>query len=1022
MTPIYTHDTLRQMFQSAFQLSDWYSLLQYFFHATELKKIPENLHTPHKEEKGYYLGNIETPDNFRVGLFCYQIHKGSVANRRVGLRNLVKSFINPQWGEFDAALVVYDSHDHWRLSFICDIKEESTAPKRYTYVFGSKDLLYRTPIERLIYLQKKGISFENLKTAFSVEALSDEFFDRYREQYADFIQYVTGKRFVKPGNKWVEKTVGSPNAALMQAFGYDEKKIRDYIKKMMGRITFLHFLQRKGWMNGDLNYMQHLFERSHYQDDYLDSVLEPLFFGILNTRPSEREDLFHQYGWDKSLLAEWKNIPYLNGGLFERDADDEPESVFPADYFRKLFQFFSEYNFTIDENDPNDAEVGVDPEMLGKIFENLLEDNKDKGAFYTPKEIVRYMCQESLIAYLETHTTLAKEKVRAFVLSPEESVTDIPDNKKAKLLTTLEEIKICDPAIGSGAFPMGLLNALLHCREALSGEHYDRAELKKQIIQRNIYGVDIEKGAVDIARLRFWLSIVVDEETPSPLPNLDYKIMQGNSLIESFMGVDLSKLTYEKEHKKDKGEISLFDNEKNRLQKTVSQLLTAYYSCTDHTRKVRLQQEISDTINHQLEAGLVDQAILAKLKNINLTENNQFFLWHTWFSDVFNREEGKSGFDIVIGNPPYGANIDNLINVYEKLYPDTSHGYKDIYKYFYDFSFSICKEKGIICFITPNTFLRQPRYGDLRRVLLKSNIMQIVDLGENIFVDAVVPVAICFSKHIEEISNTVLYADLTTQITYKNAKETLNLIKFEGIPQQYWTTIRNNVFIQKHKTLSGRIVELDSILKFKDAGINYQRVKVGLSQKGKSDLSSRLLYEGEKESSIDIEYWKGVDINSFYIASHTSRFCRPDISLRDGERVILNKDYFKISPKLIWRQTAPYPICAIDYKGIWFGRSIQAGLIKLEYTDKISYEYLCGLLNSNYIRNIYEQNVKEGGRVFPQVKLEKLKPLPIVIPTLEERKKIENLVTQIIDLKLNGKSGRLEELLNKTIDKLYEQT
>ncbi|WP_304204931.1 N-6 DNA methylase [Phocaeicola plebeius] len=812
MASIYTHETLRKMFQSAFQLAEWYSFLQHFFHATELKKTPESIHTPHAEEEGHYIGCIETSDYFRIGLFCYQIRKGSVASRRVGLRNLVRSFINPQWGEFDAALVVYDSHDHWRLSFICDIKEESTAPKRYTYVFGNKDLLYRTPIERLLYLQKKGISFENLKTAFSVEALSDEFFDRYREQYADFIQYVTGKRFVKAGNKWVEKVVGSPNAALMQAFGHDEKKIRDYIKKMMGRITFLHFLQRKGWMNGDLNYMQHLFERSRYQDDYLDSVLEPLFFGILNTRPLEREKLFCQYGWDKSLLAEWRDIPYLNGGLFERDADDEPESVFPADYFRRLFQFFSEYNFTIDENDPNDAEVGVDPEMLGKIFENLLEDNKDKGAFYTPKEIVRYMCQESLIAYLETHTTLAKDKVRAFVLSPEESLADIPDNKKSKLLTALEEVKICDPAIGSGAFPMGLLNALLHCREALSGERYDRAELKKQIIQRNIYGVDIEKGAVDIARLRFWLSIVVDEETPSPLPNLDYKIMQGNSLIESFMGVDLSKLTYEKENKKDKGEISLFDNEKNRLQKTVSQLLTAYYSCTDHTRKVRLQQEISATINRQLEAGLINQAILNKLKEINLAENNQFFLWHTWFSDVFNREEGKSGFDIVIGNPPYGANIDNLIDVYEKLYPDTSHGYKDIYKYFYDFSFSICKEKGIICFITPNTFLRQPRYGDLRRVLLKSNIMQIVDLGENIFVDAVVPVAICFSKHIEEISNMVLYTDLTTQITCKNAKEILSQIKFESIPQQYWETIRNNVFIQKHKTLSGRIVELDSIL------------------------------------------------------------------------------------------------------------------------------------------------------------------------------------------------------------------
>ena len=145
---------------------------------------------------------------------------------------------------------------------------------------------------------------------------------------------------------------------------------------------------------------------------------------------------------------------------------------------------------------------------------------------------------------------MAKDKIRKFVLSPEDGVADIPDNKKPKLLTTLEEVKICDPAIGSGAFPMGLLNELLHCREVLSGERYDRAEIKKSIIQNNIYGVDIEKGAVDIARLRFWLSIVVDEETPSPLPNLDYKIIQGNSLIESFMGVDLSKLTYERSTRK----------------------------------------------------------------------------------------------------------------------------------------------------------------------------------------------------------------------------------------------------------------------------------------------------------------------------------------------------------------------------------------------------------------------------------------------------------------------------------------
>ena len=706
MAATYTPDILRKLFQSSFNLTQWYTFLQYFFNATELKEGPEKI-IGSTSDNGYYLGNIDTTDSYRIGLFHYNITKGSVANRRVGLRNLVKSFINPTWGEFDAALVVFDSGDHWRLSFICDIKGEATSPKRYTYVFGSDDLLYRTPIERFNFLKKKGISFENLKTAFSVEALSDEFFDRYREQYADFIQYITGKRFVKVGSKWEEKRLSEPNAALMGAFDYNEKKIRDYVKKMMGRITFLHFLQRKGWMCDDLNYMQNMFENSLYKNDYLESVLEPLFFGILNTKPAEREALFADYDWDKSLLNEWKDIPYLNGGLFERDKEDEPESRFPADYFKRLFQFFSEYNFTIDENDPNDAEVGVDPEMLGKIFENLLEDNKDKGAFYTPKEIVRYMCQESLIAYLETNTSIAKDKIRQFVLSPEEGVKDIPENKKPKLLTALENVKICDPAIGSGAFPMGLLNELLHCREVLSGDHYDRAEIKKSIIQNNIYGVDIEKGAVDIARLRFWLSIVVDEETLSPLPNLDYKIMQGNSLIESFMGVDLSKLTYEKEYKKDKREISLFDDEKNRLQKTVSHLLSSYYSCSDHDRKVTLQQEISDTINKQLEAQAYDPAILDQLKTINLAENNNFFLWHTWFSDVFNRDDDKNGFDIVIGNPPYVSAVNMARTGEEKLlykqsYPEATGAY-DMYVLFLLLGAKL--SSNIYCWIIPNKLL-----------------------------------------------------------------------------------------------------------------------------------------------------------------------------------------------------------------------------------------------------------------------------------------------------------------------------
>ena len=776
MATIYTSDSLRNIFQSSFNSTQWYSFSQHFFNASELKEKPERI-IENTSDEGYYLGNINTTDSYRIGLFHYNIRQGSVANKRVGLRNLVKSFINPTWGEFDAALVVFDSGDHWRLSFICDIKGEATSPKRYTYVFGSDDLLYRTPIERFNFLKKKGISFENLRTAFSVEALSDEFFDKYREQYADFIQYVTGKRFVKVGSKWEEKILGEPDTALMQAFNHNEKKIRDYVKKMMGRITFLHFLQRKGWMCGDLNYMQNMFENSQYKDDYLDSVLEPLFFGILNTKPAEREALFADYGWDKSLLDEWKDIPYLNGGLFERDEEDEPESRFPADYFKRLFQFFSEYNFTIDENDPNDAEVGVDPEMLGKIFENLLEDNKDKGAFYTPKEIVRYMCKESLIAYLETNTSIAKEKIRQFVLSPEEGVVDIPENKKPKLLAALEEVKICDPAIGSGAFPMGLLNELLHCREALSGERYDRAEIKKSIIQNNIYGVDIEKGAVDIARLRFWLSIVVDEETPSPLPNLDYKIMQGNSLIESFMGVDLSKLTYEKGHKKDKGEITLFDDEKNRLQKRVFQLLKAYYSCSDHDRKVKLQQEISDTINKQLEAQAYDPVILEQLKKINLAENNKFFLWHTWFSDVFNRNDDKNGFDIVIGNPPYiqlQNNGGELAKLYEDCRFQTFAKTGDIYCLFYEKGWQLLCQQGHLCFITSNKWMRAGYGEKMRGFFAKhTNPKYLIDFaGVKIFDNATVDTNILiFGKGKNEYQTRCAVTDKLNKDSLKNLSD-----------------------------------------------------------------------------------------------------------------------------------------------------------------------------------------------------------------------------------------------------------
>lgn len=289
------------------------------------------------------------------------------------------------------------------------------------------------------------------------------------------------------------QTVHSRNA-----FGGDDKAVRDYVKKLMGRLVFLQFLQKKGWPgakkgeqwgSGDRNFIYNLFRNADesVKKDFLELALEPLFFKSLNN-DREEDSIAPKAVCD--IYGEKIRIPYLNGRLFEKDELDKKKVKFKKEHFKSLLDFFNQYNFIIDETDPDDTEIGVDPEMLGKIFENLLEDNKDKGSFYTPKEIVRYMCRESLIAYL-TEKLPEEDRIKKFVLTHEHSFTE---KEKTDVCSALLNVKICDPAVGSGTFPMGMLNELLACSQALVGDTKSRAELEKHIVKNNIYGVDIEKG------------------------------------------------------------------------------------------------------------------------------------------------------------------------------------------------------------------------------------------------------------------------------------------------------------------------------------------------------------------------------------------------------------------------------------------------------------------------------------------------------------------------------------------------
>lgn len=1025
----------RSVIESKYNRQNWQALLYDIFrNKVQFWQQPQPVPVDKDMAKrALYTGKITLPDGHVIAIYEVELSDSVIIERnRAGIRNLLLS----SWrgmGCSGAFMFCFRQNEAvLRFSYVSEsfafaedgsLTKESTDTKRFTYLLGEGHRS-RTAIMQFEDLKKSALDLKAITKAFSVEALSDLFFKEYKKQYEDIIEFITGKRMIKVANKWEEQVTGQPCREIMQEFSQfpdAEKAVRDYVKKLMGRLVFIQFLQKKGWMgcsageswnDGDKEFVQNLFANTAHKNTFVDDVLEPLFNDINTKRTGDITS--------SPNVGTGIKIPYLNGGLFEKDDYDMTNFPLPAKFMKNLLDFFASYNFTIDENDPDDAEIGVDPEMLGRIFENLLEDNKDKGAFYTPKEIVQYMCRESLIAYLQTDVNdeQTKDAIRHFVITYDASI--LSEELKESVDQKLKDVKICDPAIGSGAFPMGLLRELYACRKAIEGIDEETAvSIKTHIIQNNIYGVDIEKGAVDIARLRFWLALIVDEKNPHALPNMDFKIMQGNSLLEQYEGVELSgmSLDEQKKRKTKKGQAwqaTLAFDEQDALD-NIQHAIKEYYLTDDQTSKSNLRHIINENVRSYIVnlKGCTPE-IQNKITKLPIP-NDQFFLWHIYYKEVFD----NGGFDIVIGNPPYGADIDKLVDTYGKLYPDTSHGYKDIYKYFFDCFIKKAKGNGILCYITPNTYLRQPRYGDLRRVLLNYNLKQILDLGENIFEEAVVTVAVTILR-CQNNKGHVSFVDLTKVINNKNAEEKLSSITFASIDQSKWDKTPNNIFIENIVEIATETESLGDIMKFKDAGINYQRVNVGLAQKGKSDLSSRLLYEGEKESDNHIQFWKGTDINEYYISPITNRFCRPNIELASNERVILNADYFSIAPKLIWRQTAPYPICTVDYDGVWFGRSIQAGIINPNFKNKVSYEYLCALLNSKYLRYLYEQNVKEGGRVFPQVKLEKLKPLPIVIPTEEQKSEIEDLVTKTISATNSG-DFETAQILKATIDqKVFE--
>jgi len=1057
---------------------------------------------PERRELAQATGihSIKQVGKIYVGVEPLQIFDVTVSDRvmmernRVNIQRLIRTVMD----QFSCAFMLFHYEDDtrwdWRFTYCrkSGNKEENTDSKRYTFLLGPGQSC-RTATDNFMELYDKRDSLEikDIEDAFNVEALSKEFFGKYKAQYEAFVSYM-----IKPDNgmrqNFIDTDFDHTGMTADKIRDREEKPIRDYVKKLLGRIVFLHFLQKKGWLGvpagkewgeGDHNFMLHLFENAseEQKENFLDDILEDLFAKGLDCNRSDRGDLYD------TKVEGFRNhrIPYLNGGLFERDNLDEKTVCFPSNYFKDLLTMLSQYNFTIDENDPNDAEVGVDPEMLGRIFENLLEDNKDKGAFYTPKEIVQYMCRESLIAYLQTDQREEdKEPIRQFVTTHDvESLGELKEEIEQKLI----DVKICDPAIGSGAFPMGLLRELFLCRSAIEPNIVEKAaDIKRHIIQNNIYGVDIERGAVEIARLRFWLALIVEEKSPEVLPNLDFKIMQGNSLLESYEGIDLSKLAttsdvqiYEPQRnlfgELESPQMRIIFDQTDKLKEFQANL-DLYFEITAHEERTCLRKSIEDYVRYIIaytldihrqaeetkirqisssttftekqkkaiagaEANIVHfNEMIENVENMELP-NSQFFLWHTWFHDVFSRPS-KEGFDIVIGNPPYveAKKLKYIASTLKEKFAVYS-GTADLSIYFNELGLNLLAEKGIISYITTNKFFNTGYGEKVRRQLSSQHIniilnLEQVEVFENVLVSSVI---FNISKRIKMPKNIFTYEKfykLNFQEFKRQFIERQNMLGTylqEYLNEKEWSFANMKQLILKEKIENGHLLlkDIDGVKIYRGVTTGYnpafiisneQRDNLITEDYKNSQVIKNMLqgrnirkwYYNESEENL-IFTRRGTDIEKFpSIKSHLYAFynnLKPK-TLNDNTEgrkpgnykwfeILDNTAYyleFEKPEKIIWGLTADKWAYTLDTEQHYLPSNAY-----ILTSETIPIRFILGLLNSNLLHYYFGFiGVMTAGGAYT-LKAATIEALPIAIGTKEQQKEIANRVESILNAKAKDK-------------------
>ncbi|MBS1583024.1 MAG: N-6 DNA methylase [Bacteroidetes bacterium] len=1029
------------------------------------------------------FGDVQLNDGNVVGLFEVSVAKDvDLSRNRVAIRKAVEQPVK-QSGNSGALIAFVDEEQGlWRFSFYSNtLKENGTwdanNPKRYTYLLGQGEKCL-TAARQFETLAKKTepVTLKDLLEAFSVEKVSKAFFREYKEHYQKFVEHLTGKRMVKEKGKWVEKVTGKPaENKLTVYFNGNEKDARDFCKKLMGRLVFLYFLQKKRWLgattsaydDGELDFVLGLFQ-ARPDKAFYPNILVPLFFDTLNAE--RKGDAYRMPDGGQ------RKVPFLNGGLFDKDSLDEKTQVltFPPELFshpakadeeadRGFLDFLNAYNFTVHEAGPEEQTLAVDPEMLGHIFENLLEDNKDKGAFYTPKEIVHYMCQESLTQYLKNYLQKEVKGVKEDTALEDHLRAFLKDGTGASLapysgllLKALHDVKVCDPAIGSGAFPMGILHeifqAVYHLQEfspdefsSIWGmEHWEPAEVKLRVIQHSIYGVDIERGAVDIARLRFWLSIIVDERAPRTLPNLDYKIVVGDSLLGKFNGEVLEidwnlkgntdrvrdvRAAVEALH--EKTELFFRDQPKAKKEKLAAEvralkidLLTKQLELNRDKFRGRMLSvgRIGDlTKKEQIRAAeeriqlAAYEETLGKLRTLAKQKDKplDYFDWQLDFPEVLNANvTNDAGFDIVIANPPY-VRVRELMedsrNWLASKYSVAINQF-DLFHLFVERSKGLIKRNGCVSFIIPNTILGNENCAPLREFILDNySLLTLVDTRGYVFDEVAVEVAVLIMENSTAVPVGRYVEVIKAELVQKHMFDTREFRRNQNLT--FIVTVDSSTHELIHE-LASRTVPLGQDFEVV-TGIKEYQVGKGTPPQTAAHVEGRVFNAQRKVNKTYLPELRGTNLTRFNVQwndeyiSYGPWLAEPrQERFMHGKRVLLRQ----IPGKTGLVAATIEDSYVIDQTVF---------IVKRHDTTRTSEDTLLAYLNSQLLYWYFRNTFSEFDELFPKIKAKEVKALPIKLLSATADKLLGGLVQRRSTMTPSPEATALEREIDVLVCKLY---